>query len=131
MKLLVDNMFPAVLGRSLGALFAGQHHVIHIKDKFGTGGLKDPEWIGALGQEGGWCVLSGDLRIAKKRPSRQLFLQANLVGFFPLPAVMALPLTGIAARILHVWPIIERTVETMDRGCFEIGIKSPRFRPIS
>jgi hypothetical protein len=124
-------MFPPPLGRALGALFAGQHHVEHIKDKFGTGGLKDPEWITVLGEEGGWCVLSGDLRIAKKRPSRQLFLQANLVGFFPLPAVMALPLNGIASRVLAVWPVMEATAKSMDRGCFEMGIKGARFRPIA
>lgn len=56
------------------------------------GGLPDEEWIEALGREGGWSVLSGDIRIAKKRPSRDLFLRANLTGFFPLSAMMALPL---------------------------------------
>ena len=73
MKLLIDNNLPPVLGRGLGALFAGRHQVEHIKDKFGTGGLPDEEWIEALGREGGWSVLSGDIRIAKKRPSRDLF----------------------------------------------------------
>lgn len=70
MKLLVDNNLPPVLGRGLGALFHGQHHVEHIRDKFGTGSLPDETWIEALGKEGGWCVLSGDRRIATKRPSR-------------------------------------------------------------
>lgn len=41
MKLLVDNNLPPVLGRGLGALFHGQHHIEHIRDKFGTGSLPD------------------------------------------------------------------------------------------
>lgn len=130
MKLLVDNNLPPVLGRGLGALFQGQHHVEHIRDKFGSGSLPDEVWIEALGKEGGWCVLSGDRRIATKRPSRELFLRSNLIGFFPLPAVMHSGLTGIAARVLTLWPILVATEQTMDRGCFELGIKGKRLRPI-
>jgi len=70
-KLLVDNNLPPRLGRGLAALFHGQHHIEHIRDKFGTGSLPDETWIEALGKEGGWCVLSGDRRIATKRPSRE------------------------------------------------------------
>lgn len=130
MKLLVDNNLPPALGRGLGALFAGNHHIQHIRDKFGTGSLPDSAWIEALGKEGGWCVLSGDRRIATKRPSRELFLRANLIGFFPMPAVMDLPLNGFAARILTIWPVLETTERTMRRGCFEVGIKGTRLRPI-
>lgn len=111
-------------------VFEGRHRVEHIRDKFGTGSLPDEDWIAALGKEGGWCVLSGDRRIASKRPSRELFLRSNLVGFFPLPAVMDLPLTGKAARILTLWPVLETTAATMDRGCFELGIRGAKLRPI-
>ncbi len=130
MKLLVDNNLAPVLGRGLGALFHGQHHVEHIRDKFGTGSLPDAAWIDALGREGDWCVLSGDRRIALKRPSREEFLRASLVGFFPLPAVMALPLHAFAARILTLWPVLEATRQTMARGCFELGIRGAKLRPI-
>src|SRR3546814_13486053 len=90
-----DTLFP------LTTLFrSGEHHVVHIRDKFGTGSLPDAEWIERLGKEGGWSVLSGDRRIAKQKPSRELFLRAGLIGFFPLPAVMQLKLHGMTARIL-------------------------------
>src|SRR3546814_14874182 len=78
-KLLVDNNLPPRLGRGLAALFEGEHHVVHIRDKFGTGSLPDAEWIERLGKEGGWSVLSGDRRIAKQKPSRALFLRAGLI----------------------------------------------------
>lgn len=130
MKLLVDNNLPPRLGRGLGALFEGSHEVIHIKDKFGTGSLPDEDWIVRLGREGGWCVLSGDRRIATKRPSRALFVNNGLIGFFPKPAVMELNLERQAARILTVWATMVTTAGTMSSGCFEIGAKSPKLNPI-
>lgn len=131
MKLLIDNNLPPRLGRGLGALFVGEHDVQHIKDKFGTGDLPDEEWIERLGREGDWAVLSGDRRIVKHRPSRDLFLRSNLIGFFPLPAVMKLALPAMTARVLTLWPVLETTTRTMERGCFEVGIKGDRIRPIS
>jgi hypothetical protein len=130
-KLLIDNNLPPRLGRGLGAIFDGQHHVQHIRDKFYTGSLPDAEWIDALGKEGGWCVLSGDRRIAKQRPSRELFLKANLIGFFPLPAVMELPLHKQAARILTLWPVLEATANAIERGCFDLGVKGDKLRQIT
>ncbi|WP_416463426.1 hypothetical protein [Sphingomonas sp. VDB2] len=123
MKLLVDNDLPPRLGRGLGALFAGEHHVEHMKDKFGTGSLLDAEWIERLGKEGGWCVLSGDRRIAKQKPSRDLFLRAGLIGFFALPTVRKMPFNEQTARILIMWPAMTIMSETIAQGCFELPIK--------
>jgi hypothetical protein len=128
-KLLVDNDLPPKLARGLAAIFEDSHTIVHMRDKFGTGSLPDEEWITRLGKEGDWCVLSGDMRIAKRKPSRELFRRADLVGFFPLPAVRALPLHGFAARVLTVWPAIEDTARS-NRGCFELGIKGSKLRSI-
>lgn len=128
MKLLVDNMFPPRLGRGLDQLFAGDDDVVHIRDKFGTGSLTDEEWIVRLGQEGGWAVLSGDRRIVSKRPSRELFLRNNLIGFFPLPAVLDLPFAKQAARILTVWEVMESLTRSTDRGCYAIGITGSKLQ---
>ncbi len=127
---MVDNMLPPRLGRGLGELFKELHEVVHIKDKFGTGDLKDEEWVERLGKEGGWSVLSGDRQIAKRRPSRELFLRADLVGFFPLPAVLELPLTRQAARILTIWPMMEAIASSTSRGCFAIGISGMKLQGI-
>lgn len=128
MKLLVDNNLPPRLGRGLGTLFDGIHQVLHIREKFGTGSLPDEEWIKALGSEGGWCVLSGDRRIATKRPSRELFLRNGLIGFFPQPSVMKLSLEKKAARILNHWEKMVVQSETVSSGCFEIGMRGERLR---
>lgn len=129
MKLLVDNMLSPRLARGIGMLFKDMHEVVHIKDKYGTGSLPDAEWIERLGREGGWSVLSGDRRIATKKPSRELFNRSNLVGFFPLPAVLDLPLHAMTARVLTLWPAMADTSRIMDRGCFDLGIKGA-LRPV-
>ncbi len=127
MKLLVDNNLPPKLARGLAELFAGDHEIVHIRDKYGTGGLKDDDWIVRLGKEGGWCVLSGDRQIAKKRPSRELFLRNRLIGFFPQASVMRLPFERQASRILYVWPKMISQSETVSSGCFGIGMKGDRL----
>jgi PIN like domain len=127
-KLLVDNMFPIRLGKGLGELFADQHHVEHIREKFGTGSLSDEEWIKRLGSEGGWSVLSGDRRIASNRLSRNLFLSNNLVGFFPKSAVLDMPFHKQVSRILTVWPLMEAIAASADRGCYAIGASGSKLQ---
>lgn len=128
MRLFVDNNLPPALARGLSALFADDHEVTCHRDKYGETNIKDEEWIPALGAEGGWVVLSGDLNIARKRPQRELFLRSNLVGFFPKAAVMELPLARKASRILFVWDRMERISLDVRPGVFELQIKGEQFR---
>ena len=123
MKLLVDNNLPPALARSLDALFAPEDHIIHIIDKFGTGSLPDKDWIEALAREGGWSVLSADIRIAKKRPSRELFLRSNLVGFFLTPSMEKYPVHQKAARLLMQWKDLRAIANSTQRGVFEVLVK--------
>lgn len=131
MKLLVDNNLAPRLADGLAGIFKSLHHVEHIKSKFGTGDLPDETWIEKLGTEGGWSVLSGDIRIAKKVPSRELFLRSKLVGFFPLNVVLALPVHRQAARILTLWETMDSVSKTVASGCFELGITTTRLRQIA
>jgi len=127
LKVFVDNNLPPVLARGLDALFATDHEVICHRDRFGETHVADEEWISALGAEGDWVVLSGDLNIAKKRPSRELFLRSGLVGFFPRAAVMELPLAKKASRILYVWDQMERIALNVRPGLFELQQRGERF----
>ncbi|MES2001583.1 MAG: hypothetical protein V4444_04640 [Pseudomonadota bacterium] len=127
MKLFVDNNLPPTLARGLNALFDGDHEVICHRDKFGKTNRLDEEWIPALGAEGDWVVLSGDLNIPKKRPTRELFLRAGLVGFFPRKAVMELPLHRKASRVLYVWQRMDELAQTVRPGAFELQIRGERF----
>jgi hypothetical protein len=127
LKLFIDNNLPPVLADGFAALFAGEHEVVSHRSKFGTTHIKDEEWIRALGAEGRWVILSGDLNIARKRPLRELFLRSRLIGFFPKAAVMELPLHKKASRILYVWDRIERIASTVESGAFELQVRGDRF----
>jgi len=127
LKVFVDNNLPPDLARGLNALFGRDHEVVCHRDKFGDTHIADEEWIPALASEGGWVVLSGDLNIARKRPSRELFMRSQLVGFFPRAAVMELPIAKKAARILTVWDKMERIANDIRPGLFELQQRGEKF----
>lgn len=130
MKLLVDHNLPPKLASALNEIFAPEHEIVALSKKFGRHNLKDEEWIPRLGAEGGWAVLSADLNIAKKRPSRELFIRAGLIGFFLSPAMQKWPLNKQAARVLTIWPQLLSQVSTNANGVFELPASGAKFRPI-
>ncbi len=104
--------------------------VVALRDKFGRQNLTDAEWITALGREGKWAVMSADLRIAKQRPSRDLFISEGLVGFFFPPSLQKQTLAKQASRVLFLWQDLRDQVRLNANGCFEMPAKGARFRQI-
>ena len=51
MKVIIDENLSEHLARAVNALFAGDHEVIHIRDRFGPS-VKDVDWIARLSEEG-------------------------------------------------------------------------------
>jgi hypothetical protein len=108
---MVDNDLPPRLARALHLIFETDgDEVIALREKFGRDNLKDAEWISALGKEGRWAVLSADRRIAKQKPSRELFIGAGLVGFFFPPSLQKEPLYRQASRVIALWPALRDQV---------------------
>ncbi|WP_341208968.1 hypothetical protein [uncultured Sphingomonas sp.] len=130
MKLLVDHNLPPRLAEALDKIFTPDHLIVSLGRKFGRHNLKDEEWIPLLGQEGGWAVLSADMNIARKRPSRELFIRAGLVGFFFSPAMQKWPLSRQAARVLMLWPQMISHLGTTANGVFEMPASGGKFRSI-
>lgn len=131
MKVMVDNDLPPRLAKALHLIFeADGDEVVALRDKFGRANLKDEEWIGALGREGRWAVLSADRQIAKRRPSRDLFIAAGLVGFFFPASLQKDALHRQAARVMILWPDIRDQVRLNANGCFEMPASGRRFRQI-
>nr|WP_231708471.1 hypothetical protein [Sphingomonas populi] len=128
---MVDNDLPPRLATALHLIFEPDgDEIVSLREKFGRANLKDEEWIRALGQEGRWAVLSADRRIAKQRPSRELFIGAGLIGFFFPPSLQKEALNRQAARLLLLWPSIRDQVRLNANGCFEIPANGARFRTI-
>lgn len=131
MKVLVDNDLPPRLAQALHVIFeADGDEVASLRQKFGRDDIKDADWIGRLGTEGGWAVLSADRRIAKQRPSRELFIRAGLIGFFFPPSLQRQPLHRQAARVITLWPAIRAQTSLNANGCFEMPRSGSRFRQI-
>ena len=130
MKLLVDENLPPRFATALHTIFEPDHEAVALRAKFGRTGVTDEEWITALGREGGWAVLSGDVRIARKKPSRDAFLAANLVGFFFSPSVQKLDLARKCARVLTLWPDMVTLRNTVANGVYELPTTGRRFRTI-
>lgn len=128
---MVDNDLPPRLARALHLIFESDgDEIVALRDKFGRTDLKDADWITELGREGRWAVLSADRRIAKQRPSRELFIGAGLIGFFFPPSLQKEPLYRQASRVLALWPSVRSQVGLNANGCFEIPAKGNRFRSI-
>ena len=70
------------------------------------------------------------MNIAKKRPSRELFIGAGLVGFFLSPSLQKLPLHLQAARVLTIWNQMVLLTRTAANGVFEVPIAGQKFRTI-
>lgn len=128
---MVDNDLPPRLAVVLHTIFEEEgDEVVALRQKFGSGNLKDEEWITALGADGRWAVISADQRIAKRRPSRELFIRNGLVGFFFNPALQKSPLHKQAARLLTLWPQIRAQHGLAANGCFAVPISGTKFHSI-
>lgn len=130
MKVVVDENLPPALARALNALFAGEHEIIHIRDRYGPG-VKDLQWIPELGQDGRWIVLSADRRIRKTRAEFQAFRTSRLVGFFLCASLNKAPLVKKAERILALWDNIATFGARSAAGSmYELPMKSNQIRTL-
>lgn len=130
MKVLVDENLSPALARSLNALFAGEHEIVHIRDKFGAG-VKDVDWIGRLSADGHWIVISGDRRITRNKAEYTAFRSSRLVGFFLSKGLYKSPVIKQMERLLVLWPTIEQQSTLVAGGAmFELPMKSTRIEQL-
>lgn len=130
MKVMVDENLPPALAKSLAALFAGKHEIVHLREKFGAA-VKDTEWIGALSADGHWVIISADRRITKNKAEQQAFKSSKLVGFFLASGLQKAKLTKQMERLMALWETIEKQAELVGGGAmFEIPMKSSKLNQI-
>jgi len=109
LKLLFDNNVSPKVARAIAQLLDEGDTAIPLRDKFAMS-TTDIDWIAALGAEGGWSVISGDVRITKNKGERQAWLRTDLVGFFMEPALARLSPREQTARLLLKLPAIEAQI---------------------
>ncbi len=85
MKFFLDNNISHRLAAALLVLEdrveQGDWTVQHLKDRFKTE-TADVTWLEALGHEGEWIVISGDIRISRNRAERAAWRESGLTAFF-------------------------------------------------
>lgn len=110
MKVLLDNNLSPPLARALNALLEPEgDQVVHLTDRF-PANTEDRAWIGALTEEGGWVVISGDLRIYRNRLEREAWRRSRLIVFFLAPQWGRVRNIEKAWRLLRWWPRIREQV---------------------
>lgn len=122
MRVIFDENLSPALARALNALFAGEHEVAHIRDKFGPK-VDDADWISALSAEGRWVVVSGDAKIARRKSEQAAFRNSRLIGFFFAPALSRSKVTKQMQRLLALWDDVEIIADRVAGGAmYELPI---------
>jgi PIN like domain len=102
--MLVDNNLSPLLAKAIDILVAPDgHRVVALRESF-PANTKDAEWIEALGREGGWTVLSGDIRITRRPAERLAWHRSRLKGFFLAPGWSKMTNIEKTAKLLLWWP---------------------------
>jgi hypothetical protein len=107
LKVFFDNNLSPHLAHALDVLLGPEgDQVVHLTDRFRRD-TEDREWLGALGGEGGWVVISADRRIHRSRIEREAWRRSGIVVFFLGAQWARLRTLEIAWRLLRWWPRIE------------------------
>lgn len=115
MKFFLDNNLSPRLARALDALVAENGEVTHLRDKF-SADTPDIEWLEGLANEGGWIVISGDLRITRNAHERRVWQQSRLTAFFLKRAWMNQDFWLHASRLIGWFPDILAQARKVEPG---------------
>jgi len=129
LKLLLDHNLSPRLARCLQALFDDDHPIVALREKF-SADAADVEWIAALSQEGGWAVLTKDLRIRTRPHGKAALDRSRIVYFFLSGSWGKITVDETAARLIRLVPKMAAQTELADRGRFELPINAgSKLRP--
>jgi hypothetical protein len=125
LNFLLDNNLSPRIADALNVLVeVDGHAVTHVRRKFQDPRISDVEWITLLGDEGGWSVISADLRITRSQQERLAWRTARLIGFFLLPSWQKLTNLRKTALLLEWWPSIVKQAELVGPGAmFEVPLR--------
>jgi hypothetical protein len=123
LKVLVDNNLSPLLAQAIQLLVASDGDlVVALRHRF-PADTPDEVWISALGTEGGWSVLSGDVRITRRPTEKLARHRSRLKGFFLAPAWSKLSNLEKAARLLLWWPKLRNQERLVGPGAlFQVPV---------
>jgi hypothetical protein len=116
LKVLIDNNLSPHIATAMHVLVAPHgHQVVALREKF-PANTPDEVWIKALGDEGGWVVLSGDIRITRRTAERNAWRQSGLIGFFLSSGLGKLDPLLQTARLLMWWDRLVAQAQLVEGG---------------
>lgn len=115
MRYFLDNTLPPRFAKALGALMDDGERVVHLTSRFFPS-TPDVEWIEALGREGGWIVISNDVRITRNVHERKAWQQSGLTAFFLKRAWSSQNYWLQAANLIRWWPDIMAQARKVSPG---------------
>ncbi len=128
MKLLADHNLSPAIARSLQHLYP-DHTFVALRDRFPPD-TADVGWMTELSREGGWAVLTKDLRIQSKPHERLALDRSKIVFFFMGGAWRKYSVPETAARLICLVPLMAKQVDIADRGRFDLPINAgSKLRP--
>ena len=128
MRLLLDNNLAPRIAHALNLLFE-DHLIVALRDHFPPN-TSDEEWINALDREGGWAVLTRDLRIRTRPHERAAMDRSRILFFFLGGSWRSLDVAETAARLIRLVPRMALQATLADRGRFDVPINAgSKFRP--
>jgi hypothetical protein len=128
LRLLLDHNLSPRLATALNSLFV-DHEIYALRSKFSEN-VTDVDWITALDREGGWAVLTKDLRIRQRPHERAVLDRSRIVYFFLAGAWRKFSVEESAARLIRLIPKMAAQTELADRGRFELPINAgSKLRP--
>lgn len=106
MRFFLDNCISPVHAKALRILAEVQEYeILHLSEKFARD-TPDHEWIGELGREGDWVIVSGDPRITRGRAERAAWHESGLTAFFFGKGWASRSYWKLAADLVTWWPTI-------------------------
>lgn len=133
MRAILDNNLPWRIAAALHVLVEPDgHEVRHLRQKFPES-TPDAVWLRQLGDESGWVVISGDMRILRNRHEREVWRQAGLVAFFLARGWLKARYLEQAYRLIQWWPQIVEQAALVEAGAaFEVPLRlgSGKFRQL-
>jgi hypothetical protein len=129
LRLLCDNNLSPRIARCLQVLFEPRHQIVALRERF-SHDTPDLDWISALSQEGGWAVLTKDLRLRTRPHERAALDQSRIVYFFLAGAWKNFDVEETVARLIRLVPKMAAITDLADRGRFELPINAgSKLRP--
>ncbi|MEO6746215.1 MAG: hypothetical protein ABIN08_17180 [Caldimonas sp.] len=122
MKFFFDNNLSLHIAHAIRELSKREDDissVIHLRDRFEPS-MPDVEWIGSLGQDGPWCILSID-RFRKNHDAEREALRRQGHTVFVLDSHWAkYPFWLQAERLVRWWPQILAQARLVSAGHFRV-----------